>query len=87
MENQTTTETPSFSNETLAEIRKSEGELIRIAKTEFKGGKYIDIRLFYEPKDGSAYLPTRKGLALKEDLFLAFAEAIRKVEQTISQNI
>lgn len=87
MKNTETKEPVSFTNEKLADIRRSETEVIRIARTHYKGVHYIDIRVFFEPKDGGEYRPTKKGVSFKEDLFGPFAEAIRSAEAMLAQAV
>ncbi len=86
MENETK-EPTTFATEKLVDIKKSENEVIRIAKSEYRGSRYIDIRIFFETKEGGEYRPTRKGIAIKEDIFGVFAEAVRSAELLLNQSV
>ena len=79
METTETKENVGLEGQLVAEIQKSENEKIRITRNKFRGCYYIDMRLFFETKEG-AWAPTRKGFSIKEDLFPAFVEGIRNAE-------
>lgn len=68
------------------EIEKSSMEKIRIALTEFKGHKLLDIRLYYdvsETKDQD-FKPTKKGISipvrLVEELKKGIDQALTQIE-------
>lgn len=44
-------------------IPKGEGEQITISKKEYKGFKYVDIRLFFKDSE-NAWKPTKKGVTV-----------------------
>jgi hypothetical protein len=45
------------------DVQKNEKEVIRVQDGEYKGVKYVDVRVHY--KDGNGELqPTKKGVAL-----------------------
>jgi hypothetical protein len=47
-------------------IEKNSRESIVVSETEYKGNKYIDVRVFY--KDGKHLKPTKKGISLRRPL-------------------
>lgn len=61
-------------------IRKNESEQVQIDIREYKGKKYLDIRLWYQSGDGSEYLPTKKGVSLPVVLLPEFQKAIASLE-------
>jgi hypothetical protein len=67
----------------ICEIVKSENEHIRISTEEFKGRKYIDIRIYFENDEGQ-WKPTRKGVALSpgavDEVIEGLRQASRKLE-------
>jgi hypothetical protein len=67
------------------EIQKNSRETIRFRLGEFKGHKFLDMRIFVtepgenggEPQDPA---PTKKGLAVNPALWPQFKEALAQVE-------
>ena len=47
-------------------IEKNSRESIVVSETEYKGNKYVDVRVFYKDTDGSLK-PTRKGVSVRHD--------------------
>ena len=47
-------------------IKKNSRESIVVSETEYKGSKYVDVRVFYKDTDGSLK-PTRKGVSLRPE--------------------
>lgn len=47
-------------------IEKNSRESIVVSETEYKGNKYVDVRVFYKDTDGSLK-PTRKGVSLRPE--------------------
>ena len=47
-------------------IAKNSRESIVVSETEYKGNKYVDIRVFYKDTDGTLK-PTRKGVSIRRD--------------------
>jgi len=60
-------------------IEKNSRESIVVSEIEYKGNKYIDVRVFYKDTDGSLK-PTRKGVSLRPEkvaeLVAALAAAV-----------
>jgi hypothetical protein len=48
-------------------IRKADGAEIRVAFSNYKGRRVVDVRVWYLPRDGGDYLPTRKGITIDAD--------------------
>ena len=48
-------------------FQRNPEEEIRISLREWKGRYYIDLRLWFEPRSGGEYLPTKKGLTVALD--------------------
>lgn len=70
--------------EPLARLRKNSREEIRVNEAEFKGKKYVDMRVYYQQDGEGEYIPTRKGLcvdlALLGELISILKEVKGKVE-------
>ena len=47
-------------------IEKNSRESFVVSETEYKGNKYVDVRVFYKDIDGSLK-PTRKGVSLRPE--------------------
>ena len=47
-------------------IEKNSRESVVVSETEYKGNKYVDVRVFYKDTDGSLK-PTRKGVSLRPE--------------------
>ena len=47
-------------------IEKNSRESIVVSETEYKGNKYVDVRVFYKDID-STLKPTRKGVSFRHD--------------------
>ena len=63
----------------VGELEKGPTTRIRVAHSEYQGKKRIDIREFYEAEDGK-WLPTKKGVSIREELFDEFKKLINKVK-------
>ena len=48
----------------IASIPRTETEQIQVSINEFKGKKYLDLRVFYTTDSGSSWLPTKKGVTV-----------------------
>jgi hypothetical protein len=56
-------------------IQKSPIEQLRIARREYKGHEFIDVRTYYQ-NDAGEWCPTRKGITIAIDLLDEFKTAI-----------
>lgn len=88
METSTATENEQPKNVVLCDVPRSENDLYRISRNDFKGERYIDLRIFFRSKeDASHYIPTSKGVCfperLREDVIagLIMAKAAPAVER------
>ena len=66
-------------------FRKNESEEVRISLRRYKDRAYVDLRIFFEARDSSEYLPTRKGLTLEAGLLAELKRGIEKVRKKLSQ--
>ncbi len=67
------------------EIQKNSMEKIRIALTEFKGHKLLDIRVYYDASEtrDADFKPTKKGISIPIDLVREVKEGIDKALEQI----
>ncbi len=63
----------------VCELSKNARELYLFRLGEFKGHKFIDMRVF-ATEDGKEPVPTKKGLAVSPQLWPQFRQALTKVE-------
>ncbi|GJD95216.1 transcriptional coactivator p15/PC4 family protein [Methylobacterium iners] len=64
----------------IAEIAKNSRERLRIQLREFKGHRFIDLRLFAISADGD-FVPTRTGIGFRPDLIDAVVEALEAAQR------
>jgi len=55
-------------------VERGRTERIYVGVREFKGSRFIDMRIFYESDE--EWRPTQKGFTLPVDAFPEFAEAV-----------
>ncbi|MGO9174672.1 MAG: transcriptional coactivator p15/PC4 family protein [Desulfobaccales bacterium] len=68
-----------MTNKPVCEIQKNSRETIRFRLAEFKGHKFIDLRV-YAKEDGKDPAPTKKGLAVSPTLWPQFRAALAQTE-------
>jgi hypothetical protein len=64
-------------------VPKNAREEIKISLEEFKGHKFIDMRVYLKANDGQAPLPTKKGLAVNPSLWPQFRAALAQVDRAL----
>ena len=60
----------------LASIPKGMTEQVQISINEFKGKKYLDLRIFYTADDGETWNPTKKGVTVSPEHLQLLKETI-----------
>ena len=69
METTTAVQNEKTENVVLCDVPRKGNEVYRISRNEFKGERYIDIRIFFRGKDDAAQLiPTTKGVCFPEKI-------------------
>ena len=63
----------------VTEIQKNARETIHFKLGDFKGHKFIDMRVFTK-EEGKEPVPTKKGLAISPHLWPQFRQALAQVE-------
>jgi len=66
----------------IAEIEKNLKERIRVSIEEYRGHKFIDLRVYFEAENGE-WKPTKKGIALNGGSIEAVIEALKKANQNL----
>ena len=68
----------------LATISRSDTEQLQIAVKEFKGRKYLDMRIFYTTDGGESWLPTKKGVTCSPEHLEILKNAIEEAEKELA---
>jgi hypothetical protein len=66
----------------VGEIERSETEVVRVSTEEFKGRKYLDIRVYFANDDGE-WKPTKKGVTVQPDKIDVFIDLIKKAKESL----
>jgi len=61
----------------IKDIARLRGEVLRIAVSEYKGKKNLNIRIWYTDKEGNLR-PTQKGITISVEDYQAFKEAVEQ---------
>ncbi|TGK03173.1 transcriptional regulator [Leptospira langatensis] len=67
----------------IRDIDKGKGEIIRVEISEFKGNKYLNLRIWYTDSEGE-YKPTQKGIAIPVGLYAEVKDAILAAESLLN---
>ena len=67
----------------IGEFQKNAVERVRVSLEEFRGFQFVDVRAYFEDKDG-AWRPTRKGIAVPPDKVEELVALLRKAIEKIS---
>ncbi|MCU0660707.1 MAG: transcriptional coactivator p15/PC4 family protein [Myxococcota bacterium] len=67
----------------VATFKRNPTEEVRAGIKEFKGRRYIDLRIYYMDDQGE-WKPTRKGISLSTDFMPELKEAVGKLESELA---
>lgn len=67
----------------VATFKRNPTEEVRAGIKEFKGRRYIDLRIYYMDDQGE-WKPTRKGISLATDFMSDLKDATAKLEQELA---
>lgn len=62
----------------LGEVRKNAREVIRVVENEYKGHRFIDVRIYYEDEESGEYKPSKKGIALNAEVIKPVIEFLKE---------
>ena len=68
----------------IGEIQKNQKEKIIVSTNEYKGHKYIDLRVHYEDESTKEYKPTKKGIAVNPKILPEVVEMMVRAAEEIS---
>jgi len=69
----------------IKDIEKGGGEIIRIEISEFKGQKYLNLRIWYTDKASGEYKPTPKGIAIRPEFYDQLKDGILSAEEELKK--
>lgn len=83
METLTSTQTETSENVVLCDIPRSENDLYRITRKQFRGNCYTDLRIFFKPKGNELLLaPSSHGLCFPDKFRKDIIAGLIKARQT-----
>ena len=62
----------------LATVPRSATEEVQISINEYRGKKYLDLRVYYTTDDGLNWSPTKKGVTFSPDRLGDLKDAVEK---------
>ncbi len=62
----------------LATVPRSATEEVQISINEYRGKKYLDLRVYYTTDDGLNWSPTKKGVTFSPDKLNELKDAVEK---------
>ena len=70
-------------NQILYQFSRNQDEQVHFTLKEYKQRKYLDLRIFFQPKEGEEMLPTKKGITLSTELFPELKRGIAACEKVL----
>lgn len=64
----------------IATVQKNRREELRFSLDEFRGHRFVSVRIFAPNRDGTAMLPTRAGVTFKPELISEVRAALDATE-------
>jgi len=62
----------------LGEVRKNPKEIIRVEEKEYRGHRFVDVRLYYEDEASGEYKPSKKGITLNSEVIDPVIEFLKE---------
>ena len=72
-----------MSDKTVYTIERNDGQEVRITLREYKGNQYVDIRMFFQPKEGGDMIPTKKGITIPVGQLGELRKALKEVQDVL----
>lgn len=69
----------------LATIPRNATEEIQVKLSEYKGRKFLDMRVFYTTDSGKTWLPTKKGIAIYPENLDELKSAIELAQKELEE--
>ena len=71
-------------NQILYEFSRNQDETVYFSLREYKDRKYIDLRIFFQPKEEEEMRPTKKGITLALELFPELKKGVGACEKKLA---
>jgi|TARA_B100000287_G_scaffold259776_1_gene244357 hypothetical protein len=75
--------------EVITEIQKNQKEKIIVSTNEYKGFKYVDLRIHFLDESKDKYIPSKKGIALSPkvipDILTAIQDGFERIDNPIPE--
>ena len=71
----------------LGVIERNPTEELHISINEYKGKKYVDLRIYYTNDEGDSWNPTKKGVTVPPEKIEEVKEALTKAQEELSEEI
>lgn len=75
-----TKEDSTAPREPIARVQKNRREELRFTLDEFKGHRFVTVRIYAPNRDGTTMLPTRAGITFRPELISDVRVALEKIE-------
>ena len=69
----------------IGEIQKNQKEKIIVSTNEYKGHKYIDLRVHYEDETSGDYKPSKKGIAVNPKILSQVVELMIEAAENLQE--
>ena len=69
----------------IGEIQKNQKEKIIVSTNEYKGHKYIDLRVHYEDESTKEYKPSKKGIAVNPKILSQVVELMIEAAENLQE--
>lgn len=70
-------------NQLLYRFNRNQNDSVFISVREYKGRKYLDLRIFYQPQDQQEMRPTKKGITIPLGLLEELKKAVLSCEKKV----
>ncbi len=71
-------------NDIIGDIPRNTTEITRVSISEFKGKKYLDIRIWFKDDNGE-YAPGKKGVSVNVDAIAELKNLIARAEESLAK--
>ena len=71
-------------DQVLYRFNRNQNDSVYISFREYKGRKYLDLRIFYQPEDQEEMRATKKGITIPLELFGELKKGIISCEKKLS---
>ncbi len=71
----------------LYQFSRNQDETVYFTLRDYKDRKYLDLRVFYQPKDGDEMRPTKKGITLPLDLLPELKRGVFACEKKLANGV